>query len=255
MTSLRSADGTLIAFDVAGEGDPIVFVAGAFNERATCAPLAAALQDDFRTVVYDRRGRGGSGDSSEYDPEREVEDLAALIDEVGGRAAVFGYSSGAVLSLLAAGSGLAIPRLALYEPPTPGEGRGPEFWLELRREIDAAIAVGDPGAAVELFQTRAVGIPESVVAQLRQAPFWPALEAIAPTLSYEAAILGTPPERAADVLNETLVMLGGESNAYLRGAAESVVRMLPNGSLEVIEGVAHDLVPESIAPVLSEFLA
>ncbi len=121
MDKVRSEDGTVIAFDRVGEGPPIILVLGAFNDRATGAPLAAALQDCFSVVTYGRRGRGDSGDTPPYAVEREVEDLEVMIEEVGGSAAVFGYSSGAVLSLMAAARGLAITRLALYDLPLSAE--------------------------------------------------------------------------------------------------------------------------------------
>src|SRR5690349_18263541 len=112
-----SRDGTRIAFDRRGSGLPIIMVVGAFNERPTAAPLADCLSDQFTTLTYDRRGRGDSGDAPTYAVEREIDDLAALIEVVGGSAGVFGYSSGAMLSLQAAAAGLPISRLALYDPP------------------------------------------------------------------------------------------------------------------------------------------
>src|ERR1700686_621656 len=99
MQTALSADSTKIAFDQTGEGPPIILVVGAFNERATGAPLARALESQFSVFNYDRRGRGASGDTQPYAVEREVEDLEALIREAGGAAAVFGYSSGAILAL------------------------------------------------------------------------------------------------------------------------------------------------------------
>jgi hypothetical protein len=39
-------------------------VVGAFNTRATTAPLAAALKDRFTVINYDRRGRGDSSDTA-----------------------------------------------------------------------------------------------------------------------------------------------------------------------------------------------
>jgi alpha-beta hydrolase superfamily lysophospholipase len=103
---VTSADGTSIAFDRLGEGPPVIMVVGAFNTRATSGPLASALQGRFTVLNYDRRGRGDSGDTPPYSVEREIEDLAALIAETAGSAAVFGYSSGVTLALKAAADAL-----------------------------------------------------------------------------------------------------------------------------------------------------
>src|SRR5688572_31106642 len=106
MNNTISRDGTRICFDRTGEGPPLILVVGAFNDRHKGAPLAAALARHFSVYCYDRRGRGGSGDAPGYAVEREVEDLEALIGAAAGSAAVFGYSSGAMLALKAAAAGL-----------------------------------------------------------------------------------------------------------------------------------------------------
>jgi pimeloyl-ACP methyl ester carboxylesterase len=111
ISQVTSRDGTRIAYERTGDGLPVVLVLGAFNDRATGAPLAEHLAADFTVFTYDRRGRGDSGDTAPYAVEREVEDLAALIDAAGGTAAVFGFSSGAVLALRAAAQGLSITKL------------------------------------------------------------------------------------------------------------------------------------------------
>src|SRR5262245_16113588 len=90
-----SRDGNAIAFDRTGQGPPVILVVGAFNDRATGAPLAASLAPRFSVFTYDRRGRGDSGDAATYAVEREIEDLQAVISAAGGSALVFGYSSGA----------------------------------------------------------------------------------------------------------------------------------------------------------------
>jgi pimeloyl-ACP methyl ester carboxylesterase len=118
MQTVSSADGTTIAYDRSGQGPPVIMVVGAFNTHSTTAPLASALQQRFTILNYDRRGRGDSGDTPPYAVEREIEDLDALIAAAGGSSAVFGYSSGAILALKAAARGLAITKLALYEPPS-----------------------------------------------------------------------------------------------------------------------------------------
>src|SRR6478672_484180 len=102
MDMARSADGTRIAYERSGTGPVIVVAAGALCDRTAFADLAPALAPIATVVRYDRRGRGDSGDAGAYAPAREVDDLAAVIDAVGGDACVFGHSSGAILGLEAA---------------------------------------------------------------------------------------------------------------------------------------------------------
>jgi hypothetical protein len=190
MSTVTSKDGTPIAFDQVGAGPPLILVVGAFDDRSTGAPLADVLSSEATAITYHRRGRGASGDTAPYAIEREIEDLDALIDRVGGEASVFGYSSGAALALKAAAAGSAIIRLALYELPPVIGGGGPEDSVDHATRIAELIAEGRRGDAVEYFQSKLVGLPEEVVAQLRHAPFRPALEAMAHTLVYEAMIVG-----------------------------------------------------------------
>jgi pimeloyl-ACP methyl ester carboxylesterase len=120
MQTVTSRDGTSIAFDRVGTGSPLVLVGGALRHRAIdprTAKLAELLAADFAVYHYDRRGRGDSADKAPYDVDREIEDIDALIEHAGEFAVVFGISSGAVLALRAAYAGVAIRKLALYEPP------------------------------------------------------------------------------------------------------------------------------------------
>jgi pimeloyl-ACP methyl ester carboxylesterase len=256
MNTVTSADGTRIAFDRFGAGKPIIMSAGAFNDRSTTEPLAQALAGEFTVVNYDRRGRGDSEDSAEYTVEREIEDIQALIAATGEDAALFGYSSGAVLALKAAASGLAIGRLALYEPPFRTDETYPPLRGDLPQRLAGLVAAGRRGDAVELYQTEAVRIPEEVVAQLRHAPFRPGLEAIAHTLAYDATIVGDlsmPTELIASIETPTLVICGEES--FLRAAARAVADALPDGQLRSLPGQDHSISPAVTGPVLAEFLA
>ena len=248
--TVTSKDGTRIAFDQSGEGPAIILVVGAFNDRATGVPLAQALAPHFTVFNYDRRGRGESGDTAPYGIEREIEDLDALIAQAGGSARVFGYSSGAILSLRAAAHGLAISQLALYEPPPTGARAS-----ELVSQLTELITAGRRGDAVELFQTEAVGIPAPIVAQLRHAPFRPALEKIAHTLVYESMILKALPAGLLSSVNvPTLVIDGEASPAVMRQAAQSLADALPVGQSHTLPGQGHDIDPAVIAPVLESFL-
>ncbi|RPI28365.1 MAG: alpha/beta hydrolase [Chloroflexota bacterium] len=249
MEKVNSKDGTAIAFDRSGEGPAVILVVGAFNDRAAGAPLARFLERHFTVFNYDRRGRGESSDTAPYAVEREIEDLDALIAKAGGTASVFGYSSGAVLALRAAAHGLAITKLALYDPPPTGARAG-----QLAPQLTELISAGNRGDAVELFQTEAVGIPPDVVAQLRNAPFWPGLEKIAHTLVYESTILQALPKGLpASVRIPTLVISGEENPEVLRQAAQSLAGALPEGRYHILNGQSHDIDPDVLGPVVRDF--
>jgi pimeloyl-ACP methyl ester carboxylesterase len=249
MRTVTSKDGTRIAFDQLGEGPTIILVVGAFNDQATGAPLARFLEQHFTVFNYDRRGRGQSGDTAPYAIEREIEDLDALIAQAGGSAGVFGYSSGATLALRAAAHGLNISQLALYEPPPTGARAG-----HLAPQLTELIAAGRRGDAVELFQIEAVGIPATIVAQMRNAPFRPALEKMAHTLVYESTILRSlPTGLLASVQIPTLVIDGEESPAVMRQAAQSLAETLPDGRHRTLKGQGHDIVPAVVGPMLAAF--
>ncbi len=258
MHTVTSADGTPIAFDRLGDGPPLIMVVGAFNTRSTTEPLASVLQDRFTVLNYDRRGRGESGDTPPYAVEREIEDLEALIAETDASAAVFGYSSGATLALKAAAGGLAFSKLALYEPPFVVDGSRPPLPTDLPDRLAGLVAAGRRGDAVELYQREAIGMPDEVVAGMRQAPFRPALEAIAHTLAYDATVVGDltlPTELIASILTPTFVIDGENSPPLMRNAARAVADSLPNGQLRTLAGQSHDISPEATASVLAEFLS
>src|SRR4051794_6315211 len=119
MPTVTSADGTSIAYEVAGAGPAVILVDGAMCHRSggPMRPLAALLRSRFTVYAYDRRGRGDSGDTAPYAVAREVEDLAALVEAAGGAACAYAISSGGALVLAAVAAGVPLTRLAIYEPP------------------------------------------------------------------------------------------------------------------------------------------
>jgi pimeloyl-ACP methyl ester carboxylesterase len=257
ISTVTSKDGTPIAFDEIGAGPPLILVVGAFNDRTTGAPLAEVLADKFTVLNYDRRGRGASGDTTPYAIEREVEDLDALIDRVGGHASIFGYSSGAALALKAAAADSAITKLALYDLPPVVDGGRPPDPVDHAAQLRELIAEGRRGEAVEYFQSKLVGLPDEVVAQLRHAPFRPALEAMAHTLVYEAMIVGhrwLPKVLASSITVPTLAVAAGAASPLLPAAAEALAAALPNARAVILDGQSHDIVPTVLGAVLQEFL-
>jgi pimeloyl-ACP methyl ester carboxylesterase len=264
MGTVRSTDGTTIAFDVWGDGQPLVMVDGATSHRAvkpTNAEVGKLLRDELRVYAYDRRGRGESTDTAPYAVQREIEDLAALIDRAGAPAVVFGWSSGAVLALDAAAAGLPISRLALFEPPFVVDDRRPPVPVDYVQRLDDAIANGRPGEAAELFLTAGVGMPAEAVAGMRQSPFWPALEGVAHTIAYDGRIMGgtmsgdpLPADRWATVSVPILVMHGNRTEPWLVAAAHALADLLPTASLRAVEGEQHSAPADVLAVELRRFV-
>ena len=95
---------------------------------------------------------------------------------------------------------------------------------------------------------------DSHAAQMRNAPFRPALEKMAHTLVYESMILGSlPAGLVASIRVPTLVIDGEESPEVMRHAAQSLAGALPDGRYRTLDGQGHDIVPAVVAPVLEEF--
>jgi pimeloyl-ACP methyl ester carboxylesterase len=189
-----SADGTVIEFTAWGDGEPLIIVDGATAYPAinpTNEAVGRLLSDEFRTYAYDRRGRGRSTDTAPYAVEREIEDLAAIIAVAGASATVFGWSSGGVLALDAAVAGVPIKRLVLFEPPFVVDDSRPPLPVDYVQRLEAAVADGRPGDAAELFMSAAVLLPTEAIDGIRQSDFWPIMEAVAPTISYDGRIMGT----------------------------------------------------------------
>jgi pimeloyl-ACP methyl ester carboxylesterase len=258
MTTVHSGDGTAIAFDVTGDGAAVVLVGGMFQHRAidqTTAQLAALLAGRFTVFHYDRRGRGDSSDTEPYAIEREVEDLAAIVETVGS-ASLFGMSSGAFLALEAARAGVPVDALALYEPPVDGSPALPADW---DRDLIALVADGTPGEAVERFMTEAVGVPAEVVAGMKQSPAWPLFVAVEKTMPYDLALtaqaVGDGPSRWSDVGVPALVMAGGDSPPNWHEGAEGIAAALPRARYRALPGQTHAVAPDALAPVLLDFFA
>jgi pimeloyl-ACP methyl ester carboxylesterase len=257
MDTVHSSDGTTIALDRLGGGTPIVLVSGASTSRGVHAQLAELLAADFTVLNYDRRGRGDSGDTLPYAVEREIEDLQAVIAAAGGSAAVFGNSSGAVLALHAAAAGVPITRLALWEPPFMTDPDGPRRYQAYVAELTEVLDAGRRGDAIATFM-RSIGLPEQMIAGMRQAPMWPGMEALAPTLLYDAAVMGdttVPTALVASVKAPTLVLNGSETGAWAASSSDALAAVLPNPRQHTLQGQTHAVDWQVLAPVLREFLA
>ena len=258
-TVTTSRDGTTIAFERLGDGEPVVLVGGALQGRTTYHPLAEELARHLTVFNYDRRGRGDSGDTAPYTVERELDDLAAVIAEAGGSASVYGHSSGAALVLHAAARGLPIDKIVLHDAPF-GSGSDEELKAEQEEaeQISALLAQARRSDAVAFFLS-SMGMPLEIVEYLKGDP---AILANAPTILYDPFQVmsensrggKTPAEQASKVTTPALVMVGGASPTFMIDASRQIGDALPNGRLLILEGQEHIVSPDVLAPVLTEFI-
>lgn len=262
MQTVTSKDGTTIAYDQYGSGPAIILVGGAFQHRAIdpgTAQLATALSNGFTVIHYDRRGRGDSTDTLPFAVEREIEDIEALIDSVGGSASLFGMSSGGALALLATLQlGSKVKKLAFYEVPYNDEATAVQTWRAYRKNIDDALAAGRTGDAAAFF-LGLVGMPAEAIEGMKHSPAWAGFESVAPTLAYDAAVMGEgstiPTAQAAKVNVPTLVMAGSATYPFMLTTADELTELIPNAKKVILDGQTHNVDPNLLAPVLHNFFS
>jgi pimeloyl-ACP methyl ester carboxylesterase len=257
MEKIQSKDGTTIAFDQLGEGPPVVLVAGASCDRSIDSTIAEELARHFTVLNYDRRGRGDSGDTLPFAVGREIDDIDALLAAAGGSATVVGLSSGAALAAEAAATGLSINALVMWEPPYSSDPDGQRQAREYAQELTALLAADRRGDALALFMRR-VGLPEEMIAGMRQSPYWQLGEGLAPTLAYDAAVMGdgtVPGDRFARIQVPTLVLAGSASPDWLRHAAAEVAATIPGARHDILDGQDHNVAGDVLASAVAAFLA
>ena len=260
MQTVTSSDGTRIAYDVYGEGEPIILVEGAFCGRhfGPTNKLAAELGKHFRVYHYDRRARGDSGPSTDYRLDRELEDLRAMLAEAGGSAALVGFSSGACLAIEAAAAGLPVTRLAFYEPPYMVGPKARKVPADFEAAVQQLVADGRNGDAVAYFMTKLIGMPSIFLLPMKFTRMWPVLSAQAPSLPFDmAAVNGfkAPLERMRRIGVPTLAMHGSKTMPVLVDSTALCARTIPGAGHVVLPGQTHEVKADAIAPELIRFFS
>ena len=253
MSHVISKDGTRIAYERVGSGPALILVDGALCSRGfgPMPKIAELLQEHFTVYVYDRRGRGDSGDTQPHTKAREIEDVEAVLGAAGGSAFVVGLSSGAALALEAAASGARIEKLAVYEPPYMVDDRS-FAEIDHGAKLQALVAAGQRGAAVKYFM-RMVKVPAFVVAMMPlMRGVWRQLQAVAHTLPYDMRVMGDwqVPARLAALQTPTLAMYGGKTQTRLKRAVEQLAQVLPNARRQVLPGQTHNVGAAVLVPAL-----
>ncbi len=258
--AIRSADGVPIAVWVEGSGPPLVLVHGALSDHRRFDTLVAELRAHLTTFAMDRRGRGGSGDSSGYAIEREFEDVAAVVDAVAARtgrpAALWGHSYGADCAMGAAALTGNVDGLILYEP-----GLGFSYPPRSIEAVEAAVAAGDSEAALLAVLVGVVEATPDEVSAIRASPTWAARLATVPTVARELRA-----ERdwvyepgCFDVVGaSTLVLAGSDSPPSQQDATRRAAAAIPGARVEVLEGHGHfafQTDPALVAGVIRDFVS
>jgi pimeloyl-ACP methyl ester carboxylesterase len=257
--TVASKDGTSIAYEKVGTGPAIVLVDGALCYRnfGPARSVAAELADRFTVYFYDRRGRGESGNTLPYNVDREIEDLAAVMAATGERPFVMGQSSGGALALAAASAGVAMRKLAVYEPPYVGQKAAKSRPVDYGAELTKRVESGNLGGAVGYFLVTMVGAPAFVPLMMRlNSKVWKQLTGVAHTLPYDAAVLGdfsVPIRLLEKIAVPTLVMNGGKSPANMQAAVKAVADAVPNARYSILDGQTHQVSEKVLAPALVEF--
>lgn len=265
MATTTSPDGTTLAYEVIGDGSPVVVVDGMLCTRdvGPAREVADALRDEHAVVIYDRRGRGGSGDAApratgaSESIAREVADLSAIIAAAaGGSAAVYGISSGAVLAVHAAAAGLAITRLVLFEPPLDATADPAAQDADLR-QLEHLLAHDLHDAAVTHVLT-GMGLPPEVLEGMRGSPSWAAMIDAAPSTvrDYRLGMAGALPSAVTDAVRVSLLAIaGGASFPFMQKAAKAVAGAVPDGTYLQLDDIDHTsasgpIVERAVAPFL-----
>jgi pimeloyl-ACP methyl ester carboxylesterase len=257
--TVTSKDGTKIAYAKVGNGPVVVLVLGALNSRKSGAKLAKLLASRFTVISYDRRGRGDSTDTAPYAPQREVEDVKALIEEIGEPVFLYGHSSGAALAIEAANKlNKQVRKLAIYEAPYALDSDANKAAKEYNSLLKKLLASGRNGDAVALF-VRSVGVSDKQVQAMKHMTMWRGLEKLAPTLAYDSDTLGEghslPTALLAGITTPTLVMHGGSGTPAMRDTAQAIHEAIPKAQLRTLAGQTHGVSPKALAPILTEFFA
>ena len=257
---VTSRDGTLIAYTRMGSGPLLILVNGALGYRGMSFARKASEEfaKHFTIIDYDRRGRGESGDSKPYDVMREVEDLAALVQDAAEEPCyVFAQSSGAALALRAAAEGVPMKALIAYEPPYMVGNPKDRPAADYGKRVAGLIAEGRRDEAVKLFMVT-VGLPRFAVAIMKLFPVWKEMRAVAHTIPYDAAVMGgfdLPAETLASIRIPVVAVAGEKTTPTLKRAVQEVAGIVPGAQHRVAPNMSHAIKPAALAPLLRDWFA
>ncbi|HEX4007883.1 MAG TPA: alpha/beta hydrolase [Acidobacteriaceae bacterium] len=253
-----SRDGTSLACWQTGAGAPLLLVHGGLCDHLSWYFVVPLLAQHFAVWTYDRRGRGQSGDARPHSPEREGEDIEAILAAIAAPAHLLGHSAGGIAALHAA---LRVPNLLslmLYEPPYIATGARAKPGPAILQEMERRLAADDPDAALAIAMRETVDMSDAEIDSLRSSPGWEHLRAAARAIPYDWALWDDQPspEALAAISAPALALMGSNSPAWLQSATRAVAAALPHAQLVSMEGEGHSAMitaPERFAAEVVRF--
>ena len=238
---VTSKDGTRIGVECAGTGPTLLFVHGGVGDLTRWTPMFPYLASKFTACAMDRRGRGTSGNSSEYSLSKEAEDVAAVVNSRPEPVFVFGHSYGGVAALEATFLTDRIARLMLYEPPLH-EPVGKNLAVAAR--IEEMIRNGELEQALITFQTEIVKQSPEEIARMKARPTWAGLVASMAVHPRQMRALSSyrfDPRRMKSVSMPTLLLIGEDTlSPYAKQSIGALRESLPNPTVMVLERQEHN---------------
>jgi pimeloyl-ACP methyl ester carboxylesterase len=253
---LTTARGDRVAFDRYGEGPALIFIAGAGPTRAgdavTTETATLAAERGVTTIVFDRLGRGESEADGVLDLDRELEAIAALIEEAGGFAVLCGHSSGSSIALAAAVSGLPVTGLALWEAPIAGDPAAAQAWAA------GFLRLLDDGEREQALEWYMKDMPPEWLAGAKRSPGYPSMVAAIGSQRADAESLAwaaSAPhaELFAEIGVPVLTMHGEQTFDEMIASSADISASIEGAVTKIMPGAHHSWEPSPMAEELARF--
>jgi pimeloyl-ACP methyl ester carboxylesterase len=252
----RTSDGVRIAYQVRGEGPPLVLLAGQANNHHWWD----GVRDDFTgsrsTVTIDYRGTGMSDRPHlPYSTERFADDVVAVLDELGvDRADVYGTSMGGRVAQWLAVLHSRRVRVLVLGCTSAGGWHSIDRGDTVRRSLIQADQVTARQALLELMYTPAW-------LATHPGPYHTLGDQSMPAHARHGHLVASDRHDAWDslpaVVAPTLVLHGSDDLLSPTANAALLAARIPRSRLELIQGARHAYFEERrdlASPLVLEFL-
>ncbi len=242
---IASANGVNIAYEVSGDGPPLICGHAMGWDRSLWDDHRALLSEHFTLITFDQRGAGDSdhpASEKSYTPSAFAQDLRSVLDQLNiDRANVLGFSMGAIAALnFAIESPERVIKLVLVSAMA---SKLPDKIIERAQLVGEAVKQTSLSEAYEFYfsgpmfegtlkKVEIVKKMRHVIAKATKQGF---LGCFKVTIERESIV-----DQLSDVSAPTLVMVGERDTHYVV-EADLLIEEIPNAQLCVIADAGHAL--------------